>query len=188
MYWILVTLLALLGLIVLAFLAMWVIGRRLPLNHVTAAEVDIDQAVDAVWDTIADVAAYPSWSRIDKVERLPDVDEQDVWRQHFGRNSVVTRTSVRERPGRYQQTIDDDKKFFSGTWTYELRERSATDGRPACTVRLTEHGRVHPAIPRFFMAYLVDPAMYLKHQLRSLAQKFGGEGGVREVTIPKSGR
>lgn len=183
MYWIVVILLAILGLLVLAFLAMWVIGRRLPLDHVTAAEVDIDLARDAVWDTIADVASYPAWSRIDRVERLPDADGQDVWRQHFGRNSVVTRTSVRERPGRYQQTIDDDKKFFSGTWTYEIKERTGASGQAACTVRLTEHGRVHPAIPRFFMAYLVDPAMYLKQQLRSLGQRFGGEASVREVQV-----
>jgi Polyketide cyclase / dehydrase and lipid transport len=188
MLWILWTLLSLVVILVLAFVAMWRVGRRLPIDHVCSAEVDIDQPIEAVWDVIANVAEYPAWSRISRVERLKEQDGPEVWRQHFGRNSVVTRTTVSTRPTAYQQTIDDDHKYFSGTWSYELRERPSAGGAGGCIVRLTEHGRIHPAIPRFFMHYLVDPAMYLKGQLRSLGGKFGSPGAIRVIARPRHGQ
>lgn len=161
------------GAIVLFFVLAWVVGRGLPKGHVTRASMRVRQRPEAVFDLIADVGAYPAWSKINKVVRLADSSGRPVWRQHFGRNSVVTVVSRSERPRVYEQTIEDDAKFFSGRWEYEI----AAEGE-GCRITLTEHGEVHHAIPRFMMRYMVDPAMYLKGQLKAVAKKFGEEAKI----------
>jgi Polyketide cyclase / dehydrase and lipid transport len=164
-------------LIALALLAMWLIGRTIPIGHVTAASIDLRQPPEVVWDLLDDVASYPSWSRISKVERLPDQDGHAVWRQHFGRNSVVTHITASRKPAIIEHTIADDAQYFSGLWIYELLPREG-----GCTLTLTERGEIHVAIPRFMMKHVVDPAQYLRGQLRSIAEKFGETPAIRVKT------
>lgn len=167
------------GLVLLGLIA-WAIGRSLSPDHVTEASVALKQKPETVYALIADVGGYPKWSKIEKVTRLDDQPGMERWRQHFGRNSVVTTTTMNQPPKVYQQTIADDAKFFSGTWTYSIAPTAQ-----GCRVTLTEHGKVHHAIPRFMMRFLVDPAMYLKGQLRAMAKHFGEQADI-EVS-PRKG-
>lgn len=171
--WILVGLSVPVIVVVLLCLAAWFVGRRLDADHVSQGVLRLRRRPEEVFALIADVRSYPSWNRMTGVERLPDDAGREVWRQRFGRNSVVTVTTVNDPPRRFQQTIADDHKFFSGTWTYEIAPTAE-----GCTVTLTEHGTVHHAIPRFMMKFVVDPALYLKGQLRAMATKFGEEPRV----------
>ncbi|MBX3358255.1 MAG: SRPBCC family protein [Phycisphaeraceae bacterium] len=156
--------------LVLLVLAMWAIGRRLPTDHTTVATLRLNQKPQDVWDVLSNTEALPTWSGINKVERLPDQNGKERWRQWMGRNSFVLETTRNEPPRLLETTIADDAKFFSGSWEFLIEP--AGDG---CTVRLTEHGRIAQAIPRFMMKYIVDPGMYLKRHLRALAAKFGEE-------------
>jgi hypothetical protein len=84
---------------------------------------------------------------------------------------MVLVTTRSEAPASLVRTIADEAEFFSGDWTYAL----SADGT-GTTLRLTEHGRVHVAIPRAMMRYLpfiADPSMYLRRHLERLAAKFG---------------
>ena len=91
----------------------------------------------------------------------------------MGRNAMVLVTARSEPPRTLVRTIADEAKFFSGDWTFDL----APDGA-GTRLTLTEHGRVHVAMPRAMMRYLpfiADPAMYLRRHLGRLAERFGEE-------------
>ncbi len=162
----LLVLLGLLGLV------LWLLGRGLPEGHSIAATLRRGKPVEEVWGALADTAGVPSWDKgVDRVERLPDRDGHEVWRWTMGWNRMVLETTRAEAPRVLVRTIADEAKFFTGDWTYALRAEGT-----GCAVELTEHGRVHVAIPRALMRYLsavADPSMYLKRHLGRLAARFG---------------
>lgn len=172
MGWLLWTVAGIVGLLVLAGLVLWLLGRGLPPGHVVSATLRLGRPVEEVWGVLADTAGVPAWDKgVDRVERLPDREGRETWRWTMGRNSMVLETTRSEAPRLLVRTIADEAKFFSGDWTYELSPVGN-----GCTVELTEHGRVHVAIPRAMMRYLpavADPAMYLKRHLERLAGRFG---------------
>lgn len=179
MFWIWL-ILGTVGLLVLLGLVMWQVGRRLPEEHNVSVTLRLRNATpEMVWDTIADVASYPGWSKINKVERLPDRNGHEVWREWMGRNSFVMETTRSERPRRLENTVEDDAKFFSGRWEYLIGpDPDPAAGGRGCIVMITEHGRVHHAIPRFMMHYLMDPRGTALGFLRALAKKLGEDGEI----------
>jgi hypothetical protein len=99
---------------------------------------------------------------------------------------MVLVTTRSEPPALLVRTIADEAKFFSGDWTYAL----APDGAGTALL-LTEHGRVHVAVPRammHYMPFIADPSLYLRRHLERLAAKFGEtprmEVGEYRVTNP----
>lgn len=153
-------------------LVLWLLGRALPEGHEMSATLRLSRPPAEVFAVLADSAAIPSWDRgVDRVERLPDRDGREAWRWTMGRNAMVLVTTRSEPQALLVRTIGDEAKFFSGDWTYAV----SADGT-GCAVELTEHGRVHVAIPRAMMRYLpflADPALYLRRHLERLAGRFG---------------
>ena len=172
MPWWLWTVAALVGAVVALLLVLWLLGRGLPEGHEISATLHLAKSREEVWGVLADTAAIPSWDRgVDRVERLPDRDGHEVWRWTMGRNAMVLEMTRSEAPLLLVRTIADEAKFFSGDWTYELSAE-----RSGCALKLTEHGRVHVAIPRAMMRYMpfiADPSMYLRRHLERLAARFG---------------
>ena len=172
MPWWLWTVVGLVGAVVALLLVLWLLGRGLPEGHEISATLHVAKSREEVWGVLADTAAIPSWDRgVDRVERLPDRDGQEVWRWVMGRNAMVLETTRSEAPGLLVRTIADEAKMFSGDWTYELSPEGS-----GCALALTEHGRVHVAIPRAMMRYMpfiADPSMYLRRHLERLAARFG---------------
>lgn len=172
MAWVIGVVVGLVGLAVLFFAVLHLLGRSIPEGHEISAKLRLGKAPGEVWSAIADVAGIPSWDKgVDRVERLEDRNGHETWRWHMGRNRMVLEITVSEPEKRLVRTIADEAKFFSGDWTYEL----APDG-DGCVLSLTEHGRVHVAIPRAMMRYLpalADPSMYVRRHLERLAAKFG---------------
>lgn len=174
-------------LLVLVPTILHVLGKRLPDGHVITAKMRLEKPVGEVWKAISDTAGIPSWDKgVDRVERLPDRDGHEVWRWHMGRNRMVLEITVSDPEKRLVRNIADEAKFFSGDWTYEL----AAEGG-GCVLNLTEHGRVHVAIPRAMMRYLpfiADPSLYLRRHLTRLAEKFGEppriEAGEYKIVDP----
>jgi uncharacterized protein YndB with AHSA1/START domain len=162
----------LVGALVVLGVVLCLLGRGLPEGHVVSATLRLARPPAEVFAALADTAGVPSWDKgVDRVERLPDRDGHEAWRWTMGRNAMVLVTTRSEAPSVLVRTIADEAKFFSGDWTYAVRPDGA-----GCAVELTEHGRVHVALPRAMMRYmpfLADPAMYLKRHLVRLAGKFG---------------
>lgn len=168
MVWLYV-ILGVLAILIVAVAVMRALGARLPEEHVATVSVQLPQSPDAVWRVIADAAGHVEWAAgVTNVVRLEDRDGKPAWRQHMGRNSFVLVTTESQPPARLVRTIDDDHKMFSGSWTYEL---TAEGG--GTLVRLTERGRVPSPFARYMMHKFMDPAMYARKHLVSLAKKFG---------------
>jgi uncharacterized protein YndB with AHSA1/START domain len=169
MHWALWVVIVVSGLLVLAGLILYVLGKRLPEEHVASKSIFLKQPQQAVWDTISDIHSHKEWVRgITKLERLPDRDNHEVWRQTMGRNSFVLEFTTKQPPERMVGTIADDNQFFSGNWEYLLKPEGG-----GTRLTLTEHGRVKLAIPRAMMEYLMGKDTYLKKHLQDLARKFG---------------
>lgn len=159
-------------LLVLLFIVLHLLGKGLPEGHVISSTLRVARPPDEVFGLLSDTAAIPTWDKgVDRVERLADRDGHETWRWHMGRNAMVLSITQRTPPTTLVRTIADEAKFFSGDWTYVLRpEGSGT------ALELTEHGRVHVAIPRAMMRYLpkiADPYMYLRRHLTHLATHLG---------------
>jgi hypothetical protein len=145
------------------------LGSQLPEEHVASLTLKLNQKPCVVWETIADIAGHKNWARgVTKVERLPDRENHEVWRQHMGRNSFVLVTTVCQPPVHLVRTINDDHHMFSGDWEYEV----LPDGE-GTRVRLTEHGRVFSPIFRALMHYMGGEKTTMRGHLRALADKFG---------------
>ena len=115
--------------------------------------------------------------RLEDDELVPDRDGRETWRQWMGRNSFVLERTRLEPARTVEFTIADDAKFFSGSWLYTI-EPEAPGGGGGCRVTITENGRVHVAIPRFMMHYLMDPTSTVRKHLQALARKLGEEGQI----------
>jgi uncharacterized protein YndB with AHSA1/START domain len=168
MVWLWITL-GVVGLLAFFMAVMYVLGKRLPEEHVASAAITLKQPQGVVWEAVSNIADHKHWVKgLTKLERLPDRDNHPVWRQQMGRNSFVLEISELQPPTRMVGTIADEAQFFSGNWEYVLSPEGA-----GTKVTLTERGRVKLAIPRAMMEYLFGKDTYLKRHLRDLAAKFG---------------
>src|SRR5205814_2366251 len=112
---------------------------------------------------------------VTKVDRLPDHDNHEVWRQHMGRNTFVLETTVCQPPVRLVRTIADDHQMLSGDWEYEvLPDENGT------RVQVTEHGRGKGHGPGGAMLVHALGALFFAVRFAVVADKMGGQmpGGV----------
>lgn len=168
----------LIGFFVVFLAVMYALGSRLPVEHVTTARATLRAPQHAVWEALADVPGQMKWYPvITKIERIADRDGKPVWREEMGRNSFDMAEAVTEPPRRIVREIVDNHGPFTGKWEFVLEP--AIPG-PGTTVRITETGRVHSAIPRAFIHYLFGTKYYLKKYLNALAAKFGETTAVTD--------
>jgi hypothetical protein len=161
--------LGVIAMFVLLIVTLRLLGSRLPEEHVASMTLKLSRKPQEVWDVIADVAGHKHWARgVTKVERLPDRENHEVWRQFMGRNSFVLMTAVSQPPLHLVRTVEDDHHHFGGDWEYEL----SPDGE-GTRLKLTEHGRVPNPVFRAMMHYLFGETTTIKQYLASLAGKFG---------------
>jgi hypothetical protein len=173
--WILVAIVLALGVLIgLAGLVLYLMGRKLPVEHTSFAVIELNRGADEVWAVIAEAARQPEWMKaVAKVEKMPDRNGHTVWKQTMGRNSFTLEEVVAEPPRRLVREITDIKGPFSGSWEFLLVPIPSTNpGQPRVKVRLTERGKIHAAIPRAIMNMFGED-MYLKKYLTALAAKFG---------------
>ena len=89
--WILIGLGSVIG--VLALLA--VVGCFFPRHHVASRSLRSKRPPEEVWNVVSDYAAVPGWHpEIKKVERLPDRDGHEVWRETDKRGYPVQLETV----------------------------------------------------------------------------------------------
>jgi hypothetical protein len=157
------------GFILLFFAIMAILGKRLPEEHVASLTLKVNQTPHVVWETISDIAGHKNWAKgVTKVERLPDRDNHEVWKQYQGRHTFVLETTISQAPVRLVRTLADDRQMFTGSWEYVV----LPDGQ-GTKLQLTERGRVKGTMQRAIMHYLFNETMHLRRHLVSLAQHFG---------------
>jgi uncharacterized protein YndB with AHSA1/START domain len=165
MKWVLLILGCLAALVVLVA----IIGSLLPKGHTAVRTIRLKQRPEAVWQAITDYAGAPGWrTEVKKVERLPDQNGHQVWRETT--DSALTLETLEEAaPRRLVRKIADPSLPFGGTWTYEI---APAEG--GCTITITENGEVYNPLFRV-ISKMMDPSATIRGYLRALAKKFGEE-------------
>lgn len=166
--WLLYSALILVGLVLLAAGVLGVLGRFLPKEHTSSGSIDLDAPQEQVYALINDIGAFPDWCKdFTRMERLPDQDGKERWRQFMGRNSFTSVNELMEPPRRVVRRVDDDNKLFGGTWDHVIEPT----GPSACRLTITERGHVNSDIPRAMMHYIIGEDYTIKKFLKAVKAK-----------------
>jgi hypothetical protein len=151
-----------------AFIALIVvIGMTLPQNHTATRTLRLKQPPAAVWQTITDYAAQPQWrSELKKIERLPDSNGHEAWKEYnaAGEMTLITMESV--APQRLVRQIGAGLPFGGG-WVYEI-----TPDGSGSRLKITENGEVYNPVFRVVGKFM-DPTASMTTFMTGLAKQFG---------------
>ena len=159
-----------LGIIVGALVALIaiiaIIGALRPADHTASITVVLQKPRAEVWTVLADAEGIPSWfSEVKRVERLPDIEGQPAWREHFADGwapTIVIRESVEGT--RLVREIQPGGPF-SGSWTMELSDDGA-----GTRLAITERGHVPNPLFRGMMIFM-DQTKTMRAFATALAAK-----------------
>ncbi len=152
------------------FGVMALVGLLVSRQHHATSTITLRQPPDSVWKVVRDIAGGPSWwPAIKRVERLPDRDGREVWRQKMSGFDVPIIVLESKPPRRLVTQIDPKARAaFGGTWTYELMPDS--DGT---IVSVTEAGWISNPIFRFMSRFLFGYYGSVDGYLTALGKRFG---------------
>lgn len=166
MIWILapVAVLVSLLLIVLA------VGLSIPRRHVASRTLKTNQPPQVVWAALTDYEGQPAWRKdLKKVERLPDKNGHEVWREVYEDGSPLTmETAEAVAPERLVRIIADEGGPFSGRWEYDIKPEGA-----GSRLTITERGEVPNPLFRFVSRFMIGHTYFMEKFQKDLAAKFG---------------
>ena len=150
--------------------------RRAPPSRPRGLEaVRLNQPVDVVWTRITAYPEGPTWRRgLTSVERLPDHEGREVWREVSG-DAIDFETTLLEPPHRLVRRIADDRSDFGGEWEYEL----ASDAG-GTVVTITERGEVYNPLFRFVSRFILGHTRTIDGYLTDLAASFGEAAAIED--------
>ncbi len=169
------------ALLALLLIAIVVIGWMLPRDHVAAMRARIPAPPAAVWATITDVAAYPSWrTDVERVELVgADASGRRGWRELSGRDTVEYRVQTEQPPARFVARIATPDLPYGGAWEY----RVAPAGDSASDVTITERGIVYNPIFRVVSRYVFGHTRTIDTYLRALGRRHGVDVTPDSVSV-----
>jgi uncharacterized protein YndB with AHSA1/START domain len=163
------------GVLVAVILIVVLVGYLLPQSHVASMSARYAARPDAVWASLTDVAAFPSWRPgVDRVEVIPNENGQRGWREHANHDVVSYRVEEEEPPRRLVARIADPNLPYGGRWTYELAPAES-----GTRLTITEHGEVYNPIFRFVSRFIIGHTGTMEGVLRALGTKHG------ETVVPE---
>jgi uncharacterized protein YndB with AHSA1/START domain len=164
--------LAALGVVVLAFLAMYAIGATLPVAHTATVSAELDAAPEEVWALISDVDRFPDWRPdVETVTRLDDRDGLPVWREEAEVGVMTFQVEAMDPPHRLVTRIADEGLPFGGTWTYEISP--AGEGS---RLTITEDGEVYNPLFRFVSRFIFGHESTVRAFLEAARAELAGDG------------
>ena len=165
------------GLLVLVVVVVVAVGYTLPQSHVASSSARYRASPEAVWASLTDVAAYPTWrTGVTRVELLPGENGQTEWRE-YGSETITFRIVEKDPPRRLVTRIADEGLPFGGRWIYEL---APLDSGTRLTI--TEQGEIYNPVFRFVSRFVLGYTSTMDDVLRALGTKHG------EVVTPEPGR
>ena len=160
------------GLIVLAGLVLYLIGRGQPERHTASRTLTVPQPRPVVWAALIDYASMPLWWPAVKAVRMETRPNGEVitWKKDRRGREIGFRTKEEKVPAKLVREIVGDDLPFGGTWTYELAEETG-----GTRVTVTEDGFIKPplfrAIARYFIGLDATMKDFEKHFTARLASK-----------------
>lgn len=149
-----------------------VIGALQPRDHVVAMTARIAASPNAVWATITDPNAFPSWRYdVTSVDILPATPTGPSWREHSRNNTLTMVVDSADPPRRLITRIADVGLPFGGRWAYDI----TPDGSGGSFVTITEQGSVYNPVFRFVSRFIMGHTATIDAYLRALGKHFGHE-------------
>ncbi len=142
------------GLMLLAGLTIYLIGRAQPERHTARITFTLPKPRAVVWAALTDYAAMPQWWPAVKAIRFETRSNGDIitWNTDQRGQVIGFRTTAQQAPAHLVREITGDNLPFGGTWTYDLTEENG-----GTRVNLTEDGFVKPPFFRGMMRLMVKP-------------------------------
>ena len=165
MRWLLFAAAALVGLVALIAL----VGALLPAGHVAARRARYRQSAEALFATLTDFAAAPTWRKdVKRVELLPPREGRSAFREQASYGDVTYEVDERTPPRRLVVRIADETLPYGGAWTYELAPDAG-----GTRVTITERGHVKNVIFRFLSRFVFSHHAMIDRTLRALGAHHG---------------
>lgn len=172
MKWVMIGAAGVFGVLLLAGIAAWAVGRTLPAEHTAQGSRDIAAPLERVAAIVRDVPSQPQWrpgvTRIEVLSR--NVAEGDTVLRYveYGPNGAIPFAFREVVPDhRFTSTIDTDTLAFGGRWTIELTAR----GDDRTQVTITEQGIVRAPLFRTMARYVFGHTRTIEGYLDALAAR-----------------
>jgi uncharacterized protein YndB with AHSA1/START domain len=145
------------------------VGYLLPVKHEASVTARVPATPEQVWQTLTDVAAYPTWrGDVTSVEVLPADSGHVAWRE-VGKNGAISYAIEQaEAPRKLVTRITDKSLPFGGTWEYVV-----TPDGSGSRVQITEHGEVYNPVFRFVSRFIMGHTATASAYLKALGTRLG---------------
>lgn len=154
--------------------AVALIGKSLPVQHVARTRAMFGVPVEELWRRLTSFESHPSWRRgVARVEQAGP----DQWREVDKKGEAITYQTVESiAPRRLVRRIADKNLPFGGTWTFELSEA----GPSRTALSITEDGVVYNPVFRFVSRYVMGHHATMKAFLEDLAKAVGEQPEIEK--------
>ena len=154
------------GVLLLAVLAILVIGWRLPVAHVASSSVQLNASPDSVFAVISKPEEYAAW-RSD-VKKVDVTTEQGVtrFREEGSNGRILFEITERIPPRRFVTKIADKSLPFGGRWIYEI-----TPTPNGSELRITEEGEVYNPLFRFVSRFIMGHTATIESYLGAVKKR-----------------
>jgi hypothetical protein len=158
---------AILLLLVLAGIAIYADGARMPVDHSVSVTGIVPAPQDKVFALIANVAHGADWRpAIKSVSTLAPDHGRDHWVEHLAHGQYMTfLATATDPPNRREVKLDDPKASYGGTWVYVL---SPGPTPSTTTLHITETGFINPPLYRFMMTRIFGPTRNLDEYMKDI--------------------
>lgn len=162
----------LVGVVVGAGLAVYLIGMFLPAEHVAERTRDIDADVTGVSERVRNVEEQSQWrrgvSRIELMDRQPD---KISYTEHSGSDAIAFELVERKHGRAFESRITSTDLPFGGRWLISLEP---IDGNRRTRISIREEGVVHSPPFRTLSRYVFGHTATMDAYLEDLERSFSG--------------
>lgn len=169
--------LGLVGVAAVALVLLWVVGARLPVQHVAAVRVQVAGEPSEVHAVLRDVRRAPEWrTGLKQVEVLDSAAGVLSWREatSFGPLELAM---IEDSGSRVVNRVRDPDGQFGGRWIFEFEAA----GDAATLVTITEEGEVYSPLFRGISRYVFGHYGNLERYAHDLAKRLGEDARVERV-------
>ena len=166
--------LTLIVVVALTGMVAYLIGSRLPVDHVTSVSGTVPSSPEKTFALITNISAAPTWRHdVKSVIILAPDQGRDHWIENLGHGTSMNFLATRTDPvthsgpdiGHARRDVLLTDKSFGGTWSYQLSPGAAAN---ETDLRITETGYINPPLYRFMMAHVFGPTKNLDRYMTDL--------------------